>query len=324
MAPAQVGDVFSELLVLISSHRGLVLCVTAGVFSMADGLDGLDRVVIISLARRQAKRASMLERAAAAGVGHACTVFDAVDGSAISVEWLREHGYVPYAQWRIEGHPSRFYRRELLWGELGCTISHLRVWEECALRADAGEQRPTLVLEDDMVFPDMFASKLARVLAAADAAPATHGVSAPDLIYLLSKPFGEIARGTRSVEAPIDDERQLVLNPPPSRKTGAYLIWPAGARKLVASALRTNLVPSDDFLPAVAAGHPLRPELDALFRVPLAPPLAAAEHGEEAAQPRGFVAYAVGPSLLAERRITMSDTENSAALDGHAYEQSEA
>jgi len=287
----------------------------------SSGLDGLDRIVIISLARRQAKRASMLERAATAGIGHACTVFDAIDGSAIDLEWLREHGYAPYARWRIEGHPSRFYRRELLWGELGCTISHLRVWEECALRAEAGERRPTLVLEDDMVFPELFAPKLARVLAAADAAPAAHGVPAPDLIYLLSKPFGETARGTRSAEAPIDDERQLVFNPPPSRKTGAYLIWPAGARKLVASALRTNLVPSDDFLPAVAAGHPLRPELDALFRVPLAPPVAA-ERGEEAAQsPRrshggGFVAYAVGPSLLAERRLTMSDTENSAALDG--------
>jgi GR25 family glycosyltransferase involved in LPS biosynthesis len=278
----------------------------------------LDRVVIISLARRQAKRASMLERAAVAGIDHACTVFDAIDGSAISDEWLREHGYEPYARWRIEGHPSRFYSRELLWGELGCTISHLQVWEECVLRADAGEHRPTLVLEDDMVFPELFAPKLARVLAAADAAPATHGVSAPDLVYLFSKPFGDIARGSKSVEAPIDDERQLVFNPPPSRKTGAYLIWPAGARKLVASALRTNLVPSDDFLPAVAAGHPLRPELNALFRMPLAPPLAA-EQGEQAAQheqsARGFVAYAVGPSLFAERRFTMSDTENSAEVD---------
>ncbi|KAG8470599.1 hypothetical protein KFE25_009020 [Diacronema lutheri] len=265
----------------------------------------LDRIVIISLARRQAKRASMLQRTRAAAIEQACTVFDAVDGLQLDAAWLREHGYAPYGRWRIEGHASRFFRRELKWGEVGCAISHLRVWEQCAARAEhEGETRPTLVLEDDIVFPDDFARKLASVLHALARAPTEHGVAPPDFVYLLSKPIGTLARGERSREVPIDAERQLVLNPPPSWKMGAYLLFPEGARKLARSAFRSNLVPVDDFLPAIATGHPLRPDLTALF----------SGGGGAAAEPRWFVAYAVGPSLVAERRMSMSDTECSAEM----------
>jgi GR25 family glycosyltransferase involved in LPS biosynthesis len=297
-------------------------------------IPGLDKVVIISLDRRHAKRASMLGRASAAGIGDACAVFDAVDGSAIDREWLRAEGYTPYARWRIEGHPSRFFQRELKWGEIGCAISHLRVWEACAARALAGEQRPTLVLEDDVTFPPDFPRKLAGVLDAAARAPAECGVAEPDFIYLLSKPIGKLERGQASAEMRIDDERQLVLNPPACWKMGAYLLYPTGARKLAALPFRHNLVPVDDFLPAIAAGHPLRPDLDALFvgasgtdapagggggrttqgSEAAIGPLAAAPAAAALGRSSAFVAYAVGPSLIAERRMSMSDTENSAEI----------
>lgn len=282
-------------------------------------LVALDRVVIISLARRPAKRASMLERVRVAGIGHICEVFDGVDGTLLDSAWLRTHGYSPYPNWRLDGHPSRFFQRELKWGEIGCAISHLRVWEECTARAErVGEQRPTLVLEDDVIFPPNFAVILARLLDTLARAPSEHGITPPDFVYLLSKPIGMLARGERSSELPIDGKHQLVLNPPASWKMAAYLLFPGGARKLARSAFRENLVPVDDFLPAIAVGHPLRPDLTALFRS--SPNDASSEEGgtsafaQHGAVRRWFVAYAVGPSLVAERRMSMSDTENSAEM----------
>eukprot|EP00302_Diacronema_sp_CCMP2436_P024764 CAMPEP_0179918230 /NCGR_PEP_ID=MMETSP0983-20121128/3284_1 /TAXON_ID=483367 /ORGANISM="non described non described, Strain CCMP 2436" /LENGTH=306 /DNA_ID=CAMNT_0021821075 /DNA_START=1 /DNA_END=921 /DNA_ORIENTATION=- len=290
----------------------------------------LDRAVVISLARRPAKRASMLGRARAAGLQPA--VFEAVDGSAIDTEWLRAHGYVVYDGWRIKGHPSRFMQRGLKWGEIGCAISHLRVWEAAAARADCGERRPTLVLEDDILFPAGFASKLMHVLDAIARATAEHGATPPDLVYLLSKPIVARKPGEASPQFPVDEERQLELNPPALWKAGAYLLYPAGARKLAQTPYRANLVPTDDLLPTLAAGHPLRADLDALFAPPPDYGAPAADTGAErrvqeagsmpkfaghippVTRSQWFIAYAVTPNLLTECRLNMSDTENSAEM----------
>lgn len=272
----------------------------------------------------------MLERAREAAIE--CTVFDAVDGMQLDAAWLGAHRYAPYPKWRIAGHPSRFFQRELKWGEVGCAISHLRVWEECARRADCGgEVRPTLVLEDDVVFPPDFAAFLERLLGVLARGSSERTMDPPDFVYLFSKPIGKLARGEASRELPIDGEHRLVLNPPPSWKMGAYLLFPDGARKLARSAFRSNLVPVDDFLPAFATGHPLRPDLTALFG-PAAPAVGAAgaaaggpappgRRGQNGVEPgalepkrNAFTAYAVCPSPIAERKMSMSDTENSAEL----------
>ena len=67
--------------------------------------------------------------------------FDAVPGSKLDYARLLEMGFDTDKNWR-----DPILKRTLTWGEVGCFLSHYRLWEECA---DTGET--ILVLEDDAI-----------------------------------------------------------------------------------------------------------------------------------------------------------------------------
>lgn len=246
---------------------------------------------VISLARRSAKGAAALERAAAAGLADVALV-EAVDGKALSADELRRRGVAAYAGWRLEGTGFRFFDRELKWGEIGCGLSHAAVWS----RLDAMGAPAAIVLEDDVDFSPLFAELLRAALAEVGALVAAGAVEGADALYL-----------TRRAMRPENDRLlprcgaggpavRLVV-PGFSYKTTAYVLWASGARKLLASGYERKLIPVDDFLALTYAPHEAkagvaRPDLDAAF----------------ADAPR-MRFLAVRPQICWERR-GLSDTEN--------------
>ena len=114
---------------------------------------------LISLARLPAKRTSVLQRAAEAGLTDV-SVFDAVDGRELSPEELQRRGVSTYAGWRLPGSSFRFFDRELKWGEVGCALSHVGVWR----RVEASSAPAAVVIEDDVVFAPGFAALLRAAL----------------------------------------------------------------------------------------------------------------------------------------------------------------
>lgn len=195
---------------------------------------------IISLSRRPAKRASVLERAAAAGLEQV-EIFDAVDGRELAAEGLSARGVRTYSGWKLEGSTDRFFSRALKWGEIGCALSHHGVWE----LARASKEDAMLVLEDDVDFLPGFVELLRASLDEVDALVADGLVAPPDLLYLTRRAM----RPEHDQLLPRKGEPRLirtasgdeVMGPPRlvvpgfSYKTTAYVLYRRGAAKLAES-----------------------------------------------------------------------------------------
>ena len=252
---------------------------------------------MISLARRPAKRKTVLERIAAAGLERV-VCFDAVDGRELSLEALEARGVAVYADWKLPESSCRFFSRSLKWGEIGCALSHHAVWE---LAAGAAEEDVVLVVEDDVDFLPEFAALLRETLAEVDELVRTGATPPPDLLYLARramKPSDDRLVGERGRASASSSARVRLVQPGFSYKTTAYVLYRRGAKKLVESGYLRKVIPVDDFLSVLFTAHEpepglARPDLDALF----------------ADVPRLQV-LAVKPQLARERR-GISDTENS-------------
>ena len=54
-------------------------------------------------------------------------------------------GYAAYSKWKLEDTWNDWWKREVIPGEVGCMVSHIKVWERIVAE---GLER-TLILEDD-------------------------------------------------------------------------------------------------------------------------------------------------------------------------------
>ena len=296
-----VGGSAVALLLLVlwrrrQSHQAMVTAESA-----ASQPRAMPHAHIISLARLKAARAAVLARAAKAGLS-SVSIFEAVDGRELNAAELARLGAATYAGWQLTGTGFRFFDRELKWGEVGCALSHVGVWTLVAAQADVA-----LVLEDDVDFAPDFADRLRAVLNEIAALVAVGATAEPDAIYLGRRamrpehdkllPRACQCASDREAMPPSCPTRLLV--PGFSYKTTAYLLWPRGARKLLASGYAQKIIPVDDFLALTysekheAKEGVARPDLDALF-----------------AQAPRIQMLAVRPQLCWERR-GISSTENS-------------
>lgn len=265
---------------------------------------------VISLGRRPAKRESMLRRVADAGMRRV-EVFEAVDGRSLTKEALRARGVTLYPNWRVDGSASRFFSRDLKWGEIGCALSHHAVWAEIVAR----NLDVALVLEDDMAFAPDFARLLAAAISEADALAAAGTTPPPDLLYVARRPM----RPECDVPLPRagGESGVRLVRPAFSYKAGACVLWRRGAQKLLASGYLEQLIPVDNLLPllyepmlhqgadAVAATpDPRRHRRSDIDRVDIERAYAGA--------PR-LHALATRPLIAWERR-GLSDTENTAEV----------
>lgn len=113
-------------------------------------------------------------------------------------------------------------------GERGCAMSHIHAWRRVAstdsgtkvsdaVTSNAQVQKPTLILEDDVVLVKGFEKRLSKALAAL---PSDSGVDVLYLAYIEGAPW------RRKVVRNIFEAEYLWT-------TAAYLLWPHGARRLL-------------------------------------------------------------------------------------------
>lgn len=135
--------------------------------------------------------------------------FDAINGQAMGYEAFKTLGYGTDVWWR-----DPILKRTLTWGEVGCFLSHWKLWEECANKNEA-----MLVLEDDAILNEKFEESWM-----------TGGVT-----YLAhSEQMPKGVRGDR------------VCYP---YWTAAYIITPDAARTYVQTQACKEIIPVDEFMP---------------------------------------------------------------------------
>ena len=134
---------------------------------------------------------------------------DAVDGSKMNYDLLKRTGFDTDKNWR-----DPILKRTLTWGEVGCFLSHYKIWEEAA---DTGQT--IMVLEDDAILTDQ---------------PEEAWITG-DITYLTHKEM--LPSGV------IDNK---VCYP---YWTAAYIITPEAAQVLLDTDIDQSIIPVDEFLP---------------------------------------------------------------------------
>ncbi len=135
--------------------------------------------------------------------------FPGIEGKKLTYEKLKELGFDTDHYWR-----DPYLSRSLTWGEVGCFLSHYRIWEECA---DSGEN--VLVLEDDAILEEEFDESWLT----------------GDLTYLAHKEM-----------MPSGVKGNKVCYP---YWTCAYIITPKAAEALLDTDIDQNIIPVDEYLP---------------------------------------------------------------------------
>jgi glycosyl transferase family 25 len=103
--------------------------------------DHFDRIYIINMPRSFKRRAAMLFQMGRLKLKNAQLV-EAVDGRSLNLEKMKAEGSLKWDDWN---------QRDLTQGEVGCYLSHVKVWN---MLADQNLDR-ALICEDDIVWrPD--------------------------------------------------------------------------------------------------------------------------------------------------------------------------
>ena len=192
-----------------------------------------------------------------------------VDGKHLSKSMGDKFGLFP---WKIKSD-NPWWNRSLKTGEIGCALSHWNCWR----RIVETNVKMSLILEDDVVFSNGFETKLESALDNLK----NCGIGW-ELLYLGREP---LAKDEHVCEG--------IVKPGYSFGTFAYMLTYVGAKKLLDVDFEHDLIPSDEFLPAMYVNHP-RPDVNKRFKPSLN-------------------AYAIEPSIVSALSYeqTTSDTEDS-------------
>lgn len=169
---------------------------------------GALRIFVINLARHAQRRAFMKMQLDALGLPY--EIFDAIDGVALSPDFLKENHDAERAR--------QLNRRDLSQGEIGCALSHLAIYKKMM-----AEDIPlALIFEDDALIGSQFPEVLERLIAQSNAEDET--------VMLLNHTQKYSGWSGRK----IDRSHRLVpaVN---AYCAHAYLVTQAAARKLYAT-----------------------------------------------------------------------------------------
>ena len=242
----------------------------------------LDRVFIVNLPRRTDRRLEMEARLAelklAPELREKFEFFPAVDGSIIDDAYMEQGGYGVWDEWQKPDHSLHFYQREIRKGEIGCALSHVNIWKKVV---EEGLDE-VLILEDDAGFDRHFKYLFDRAIKFCRDMGAQQEW---DMLYL--------GRNAMTPD-PVQIVNYLSL-PGFSYCTHGYMVTRRGAEKLLSVQYEQDLIPVDEFLPAMFHQH-IRADILERFSLP---------------QP--IFAYAVTPNIVHQVDYTDSDTECSSA-----------
>lgn len=151
--------------------------------------------------------------------------------SAISKEDLNQYSYNFFDGWI-----DPILERPHTLGEVGCFLSHYRLWEECR-----DNNVPYLILEDDVYPTNDFNHELNKVI------PNIHKW---DLIYLAYMDMNPESSVT------IEDRELNIYRPGYPYWGCGYIITPTGANKLLGTNILDNMIPVDEYLPIMCGCIP--------------------------------------------------------------------
>ena len=159
-------------------------------------------------------------------------LYAAVDGSKLTYASLKEMGFDTEKDWR-----DPILRRVLTRGEIGCFLSHYKIWQLVA----SGDE-PYAIFEDD-------------VTCFRPVSEVEHLLGDHELLYLV---HSEQKEGGVKV---LDKD---LVKPCYPYWLAAYILSPEGARKLIETDIHQNIIPCDEYVPrmldkidAVALRDPL-------------------------------------------------------------------
>ncbi|VDN02504.1 unnamed protein product [Thelazia callipaeda] len=273
-------QLFHHLLTNLVADFGVMPIVPSSFLTISypqPSLFAVDKIYIINLKRRIERKIKMEEKMKLLGFQY--TFWEATDGSNLDAEPLySEVEFLPEFEDPFTGRP-------MTTGEIGCFISHYRIWQEVV----AKKLSRVLVFEDDLRFHVNTTDFLAELLQDLDSSKIDW-----DLIYLGRK----ILRG--------DDERWLpnhrhLTTVSYSYWTLGYLLSQNGAQKFIRGNPLKKLLPVDEYMPIMYNKHPNTT-------------------WKEAFPNRDLIAYAISPSIVFPERYVndpdyVSDTENSDIVD---------
>jgi len=159
-----------------------------------------------------------------------------LDSKEITSETLRMNGFALFP-WQIESD-NKWWNRPLKKGEVGCSISHWLCWCQAVKTSD----NIFMILEEDVYFIEDFMGHL-------DSGLERLNLYDPkwDIIYLGRVPLDQ--------DEPVIDIVGIV-RPGYSHCTYAYLLTHSGVNKLLNARFEKELIPVDEFLPAMYIDHP--------------------------------------------------------------------
>lgn len=218
----------------------------------------IDHIYIITINNTAENYSDTINRIIDIGLPNECTYeFMGVNGYDLNPDDLGDMGITLYPEWNARNFDelpfdpdNKFWQMDMSKGEIGCVLSHMKIWED----AYENKYDNIIIFEDDIIN---------------DGNPFDWGVLQNikqlnyDLFYLGRVPqtgFG----GVEDVE--LEDHPGLCI-PGYSYQAHAYMLSRTGLIKIVEDylpILKQNLVPTDEFLPAICNWTP-RTDLNDLF-----------------------------------------------------------
>ncbi|WKY02060.1 hypothetical protein Q1695_015797 [Nippostrongylus brasiliensis] len=189
----------------------------------------VDRIYMINLARRPERRRRMEKIFEILGVD--TTYWEASDGKHLPNDYKYE---------LLPGYMDPFHKRPMKAGEIGCFLSHYRIWEDVV----TNKLSRVIVFEDDLRFSNEGLERIKEVLEDLDESKMEW-----DLIYLGRKKQAD------QMEVWVKDHRHL-STVGYSYWTLGYILSAEGARRLLEAKPLEKLVPVDEYFPIMFNRHP--------------------------------------------------------------------
>ncbi|TKR67316.1 hypothetical protein L596_023488 [Steinernema carpocapsae] len=239
---------------------------------------GFDQIYLINLKRRPERLRKMDAILQLFGIDY--TLWEATDGKRLEEdEYSKEIKILP-------GYEDPFYKRTLKNGEIGCFLSHYRIWKNVV---ENGYEK-VLVFEDDLRFLENGTQRLLEAMEDIE----KHETEW-DLIYL-----GRKNQAAEGEELWVADHRHL-STVGYSYWTLGYALSHSGAEKLLKTDPLSKLVAVDEYIPIMFDRHPRA-------------------DWKNAFPERDLKAFTLYPLMVVPERYTnqdgyISDTEDSPIVD---------
>lgn len=201
----------------------------------------IDKIYVIALNPTQEKINDIVDRLSALNLKG--TPYEIIYGHNGAKDPLPE-GYSIYENWAMPDNWNQWWRDPVKDGEVGCSVSHITVWNKVIEES----HNRVLILEEDF--------KVLRPLnELTDVELSDHQYPNWDFCYLGRYVFDD---------GMSEKLTENIIKPGNSYTSHAYILTQEGAKKLVDGNLHKNIIPVDEYIPALYMGH-RRKDIDRMF-----------------------------------------------------------